>query len=172
LRKLKSGEGGSDGKPFSDDYYAATKRVDALLRIEVDKLKKELGADTSIQQPQSALVGTHLVLDLLERHQKDWRPSIRHIDAVTQGMGKSTGSESVRVTVTLVLLADSTVAAVSNYEAMLNELKLQPWHKKSERSNVVSLANDKGVLIERMPIEVDVSVYYEQQRQNALEAAQ
>lgn len=172
LRKLKSGEGGSDGKPFSDDYYAATKRVDALLRIEVDKLKKELGADTSIQQPQSALVGTHLVLDLLERHQKDWRPSIRHIDAVTQGMGKSTGSESVRVTVTLVLLADSTVAAVSNYEALLNELKLQPWHKKSERSNLVSLGNDKGVLIERMPIEVDVSVYYEQQRQNALEAAQ
>lgn len=172
LRKLKSGEGGSDGKPFSADYYAATKRVDALLRIEVDKLKKELGADTSIQQPQSALVGTHLVLDLLERHQEDWRPSIRHIDAVTQGMGKSTGSESVRVTMTLVLLADSTVAAVSNYEALLNELKLQPWHKKSERSNLVSLGNDKGVLIERMPIEVDVSVYYEQQRQNALEAAQ
>ena len=172
LRKLKSGEGGSDGKPFRDDYYAATKRVDALLRIEVDKLKKELGADTSIQQPQSALVGTHLVLDLLERHQADWRPSIRHIDAVTQGMGKSTGSESVRVTLTLVLLADSTVAAVSNYEALLNELKLQPWHKKSERSNLVSLGNDKGVLIERMPIEVDVSVYYEQQRQNALEAAQ
>jgi hypothetical protein len=172
LKKLDSGEGGADGKPFSDDYYAATKRVDALLRIEVAKLKKDLGTDASLQQPQSALVGTHLVLDLLEGHQKDWRPSIRHIDAVTQGMGKSSGSESVRVTVTLVLLADSTVAAVSNYEAMLNELKLQPWHKKSERSNVVSLANDKGVLIERMPIEVDVSVYYEQQRQNALEAAQ
>lgn len=172
LKKLDGGEGGADGKPFSDDYYAATKRVDALLRTEVAKLKKDIGADTSIQQPQSALVGTHLVLDLLEGHQKDWRPSIRHIDAVTQGMGKSSGSESVRVTVTLVLLADSTVAAVSNYEALLNELKLQPWHKNSERSNVVSLANDKGVLIERMPIEVDVSVYYEQQRQNALEAAQ
>ncbi|HIK60622.1 MAG TPA: hypothetical protein EYF98_08010 [Planctomycetes bacterium] len=172
LKKLEGGEGGSDGKPFSDDYYAATKRVDALLRTEVAKLKKELGADTSIQQPQSALVGTHLVLDLLEEHQKDWRPSIRHIDAVTQGMGKSTRSESVKVTVTLVLLADSVQAAASNYEALLNELKLQPWHKNSTRSNVVSLANDKGLLIERLPIEVDVSVYYEQQRQDALEAAQ
>ena len=63
-------------------------------------------------------------------------------------------------------------AAASNYEAMLNELKLQPWHKNSTRSNVVSLENDKGLLIERLPIEVDVSVYYDQQRREALEAAQ
>jgi Tfp pilus assembly PilM family ATPase len=172
LQKLEAGEGGSDGKPFSDDYFAATKRIDALLRTEVARLKKELGADTSIEQPQSALVGTHLVLDLLEGHQKDWRPSIRHIDALTQGMGKSSGSESVRVTVTLVLLADSVQAAASNYEALLNELKLQPWHINSTRSAVVSLENDKGLLIERLPIEVDVSVYYEQQRRDALEAAQ
>jgi hypothetical protein len=69
-------------------------------------------------------------------------------------------------------LADTVQEAASNYEALLNELKLQPWHKNSTRSNVVSLANDKGLLIERLPIEVDVSVYYEQQRRNALEAAQ
>ena len=172
LQKLEAGEGGSDGKPFSDDYLAATKRIDALLRTEVANLKKELGADTSIEQPQSALVGAHLVLDLLEGHQKDWRPSIRHFDAVTQGMGKSSGSESVRVTVTLVLLAESVQAAASNYEALLNELKLQPWHINSTRSNVVSLENDKGLLIERLPVEVDVSVFYEQQRRDALEAAQ
>ena len=172
VKKLQAGEGGSDGKPFSDDYYGATKRIDGLLRDEVAKLKKELGADTSIEQPQSALVGAHLVLDLLEKHQKDWHPSIRHIDAVTQGMGKSSGSESVRVTVTLVLLAEDIQAAASNYEALLNELKLQPWHKNSTRSNVVSLENDKGLLIERLPIEVDVSVYYDQQRREALEAAQ
>ena len=73
---------------------------------------------------------------------------------------------------TLVFLADSALAAASHYDDMLIELKQQPWHKSSTRSNVVSLENDKGLLIERMPIEVDVSVYYEQQRQRALGAAQ
>jgi hypothetical protein len=71
-----------------------------------------------------------------------------------------------------VLLAENVQTAASNYEALLNELKLQPWHKNSTRSNVVSLENDKGLLIERLPIEVDVSVYYDQQRREALEAAQ
>jgi Tfp pilus assembly PilM family ATPase len=170
--KLKAEQKGAVPKVFTLDNLAAIKRIDTLLRREVGDLKKELGTDTSYEQPQSALVGAHLVLDLLEGHQKDWRPSIRHIDAITQGMGKSGKSESVRVTLSLVFLADSALAAASHYDDMLIELKKQPWHKSSTRSNVISLENDKGLLIERMPIEVDVSVYYEQQRQRALGAAQ
>ncbi len=172
VTKLEDGVAGADGVPLNEDYLAATKRIDALLRREVADLKIELGADASLKQPQSALVGAHLILDLLDQHKDTWRPSIRKLEATTLNMAKSSQDEYVRIKLSMVLLAENAQTAASNYEALLTELSQQPWYKSHTRSNVVTLNNDQGLFIDNMPIDVDVSMFYEQQRLQALEASQ
>ena len=153
----------------SVDPYDALKRIDAMLRTHIHDLKKELGEDASIEQPQSALVGAHLVLEVLEQNQKEWRPSLRMVQAVNQPK-RGNRPESVKVTMDIVFLADDQATATANYEAFRQAIGQQYWFQDWPLENIEPLESGHevdGISIVGADITVNVDAYYKKQRAEA-----
>ena len=130
------------------------------LEAETKKLEKDLGQDTEIPQPQSALTALTLVLDVLEKQGTDAvRPSIRKITSVYQkARGGSTKSDTVRVSFDITFFADSAALATNFYEQWKRELKQgHPWYVDFEEHSNVPLEDGKGIFLSGIAVVVDVS---------------
>jgi len=142
------------------------RRTRKMLFDKVKELEKDLGQDASIEQPQSAFVGSQLVMGVLEAHQKDWRPAIHKLGAVTEE-GKANRPEQVKVTMDVVFFADNTGKARQNFEAFMNELGTKPWLIEAPDKGTTPLENDQGVMVQGLTVSVDARWYYEQLRKQA-----
>jgi len=128
--------------------------------LEINGLQKDLGisADTAseIPQPQSALRATTLVLGVLSDLGPDvGRYGIRALQADSQN-GRSLQDQSVTIKLDMDFFAESAVKATANYTNFVNALKSKPWCKEFTRRAVDSFG-DKGVSIDGLQVEVDVS---------------
>ena len=142
------------------------RRTRTLLFDQVKKLEKDLGQDASIEQPQSAFVGAQLVMGILDAHQKEWRPAIHKLQAVTEE-GKANRPEQVKVTLDVVFFAESTGKARQNFEAFMNELGTKSWLIEAPDKGTTPLDNDQGVLVQGLTISVNARWYYEELRKQA-----
>lgn len=137
--------------------FEQLQRVKQLLAIDVAKLEKDLGQDKDITQPQSALRGLALVLDLLESEGSDSaRPSLRKVTSTYQ-LGRAGKTDSVRVSFDVTFLAADSVAATEYYERFVKDLKASPWFVSFEPKPNDTLENGQGIYIAGMAVNVDVT---------------
>jgi hypothetical protein len=133
------------------------KRIEQLLTIEIDKLKRDLGHTSTVPPPQSALQALTAVLALMD-DEKDTigRVALRQLSADTQ---RSTGTQDPYVLVKLDIdfFAENDVQATSNYNALEAALKAQPWCVDFEKKANKTLDDNKGIYIEGMEIHVDTT---------------
>lgn len=129
------------------------------LETETKKLEKDLGQDTEIPQPQSALSGLTLVLDVLEKQGTEVaRPSLRKVVSVYQkARGGSTKSDSIRVTFDVTFFADSAALATNFYDAFKRDLKDKPWYVDFEEHTSTPLDDGKGIFLSGISVVVDVN---------------
>jgi hypothetical protein len=132
--------------------------VNFQLKNEIKKLEKDLGQDADLTQPQSALVGSALVLATLEKEVGDGgRPSLRKLQS-TYTIGKQGNSDYVRVVMDVVFFADDTIEATQDYEDFIKATEAQPWCVGSiDRRPTTSNEDGKGILVAGLAVEVDVS---------------
>ncbi|HIG87021.1 MAG TPA: hypothetical protein EYQ25_08260 [Planctomycetes bacterium] len=144
---------------WEGDEYNALDQLVLELQKENLKMEKRLGTHTDFPQPQSAFVAATLVFSVLDANSDKWRPSLRRVDALYQPGRNKNQPETVRVTMDLVFFAEDTVEASRDYEGFLSELKRQSWlHAVEERSSK-DLDDGKGVLVEALPITVNVETW-------------
>jgi hypothetical protein len=130
------------------------------LESETKKLEKDLGQDTEIPQPQSALTGLTLVLDVLEKQGTELaRPSIRKVTSIYQkARGGASKGDSVRVSFDVTFFADSAALATNFYDQFKRELKQgHPWYVDFEEHSSVPLEDGKGIFLSGIAVVVDVN---------------
>ncbi|SRR5260221_6574606 len=139
--------------------YEQMDRLRGLLQGEVKTLEKNLGQDTEIAQPQSALTGLTLVLDVLEKLGTETaRPSLRKVGAAYQRARVSTNKgDTVKITLDVTFFADSPTLATNFYEGFVRELKSKPWFVNFEDRPNQSLEDGKGISLAGIGVIVDVS---------------
>lgn len=140
------------------DPYGALMGVRDMAKRELINLKRQLGQDTAITHPQSALVGAFLVMDVLDKNHKEWRPSVWKLSSETQA--KSGKDEKVVVSLHLVFHGDSTLEATSNFESFTRRLGDIPGFLEAPRVQASSLENGKGVEISNFKVHLNVGVFY------------
>lgn len=143
-------------------YVQSLQYIEGKLKEKVQALQRELGRSTDISQPQSAFVAANLVLGVLEKEEKKWRPSLRKLEAQYE-QSRAGQPDTVRVTLDITFFADSAVVATQNYESFTRALQEQPWFVGIERKKTESLENGRGIHTSGVPITVDVSKYLEAQ---------
>ena len=139
--------------------------INQNLQEKILQIQRDLGQDTGVEQPQSALVGMALVLGVLEEN-KEWRPSLRKLHAIYQP-GKRGKPDSVKVVIDVTFFDDvSSLEATKDYEAFENILETKPWFVELQAKGNDELENGLGIYVRGLPITVDVSKYYAAQRAN------
>ena len=141
----------------SRNLYEQMTFIRSMLSSQQRDLQKRLGHDNELLQPQSALKGTTLVLDLMANNaEKYGRMSFRTVRADYRNSPR--GGDSVSVNLELSFFAESSTKATQNYEAFFADLKEQPWFidVKSSRSDPIQGA-ESGIYLPSVIIDVDVS---------------
>ena len=152
----------------AEDYANRTLKT---LTSKVDELKRDLGQDANIKQPQSAFVGTQLVLDVLASNAEKWRPSIRRIQGTTIPK-KGEVDEFVQVNLRIVFFADSQAQAVGHYEEFIQELEGKPWLTSLPDVGNTPLADGRGIEITSLRIGVNSNWFYDDLRRKVEEQVQ
>ncbi len=127
------------------------------LKRDQKELKKSLGHDQELTQPQSALMGLTLVLDMVaQSDEKYGRISFRKLDSSYRSDPRS--GDHVTVNLEAAWFAESAIKASENYESLLADLKQQPWYMdhKPPRADAFEGA-ENGVYLPSLEIRVDVS---------------
>lgn len=135
--------------------YQQLKDIKVILDKDIRKLEKDLGQDADISQPQSALRGMMLVLDVLDKQATDGRPSLRKVRSSYE-IGRSGKPDSVHVAFDITFFAENSTLATQNYEAFVHDLQSQPWYVSVDGKSNVSLENGKGIYIQNLSFVVDV----------------
>lgn len=139
------------------NLYEQMTFIRSMLSSQQRDLQKRLGHDNELLQPQSALKGTTLVLDLMANNAKKYgRMSFRTVRADYRNSPR--GGDSVSVNLELSFFAESSTKATQNYEAFFADLKEQPWFidVKSSRSDPITGA-ESGIYLPSVIVDVDVS---------------
>jgi hypothetical protein len=130
-------------------------RIRALLKIEIDRLGKELGRVSDIKQPQSALTATSLVMDQFAALGPDARVGIRRVEASFQGQ-QGNKDDFVVVTVDADFFAESPLEATRLREMLESRTKEQPWCLDFEGKSSKPLEGGKGIQVDGLTIQVNV----------------
>lgn len=139
---------------------------DKALKNEILKLQGEVGDIQEVAPPQSAFVAMTLALDVLAKHDGDWRVALRAVKAETQPP-RGGKEEHVKVTLDLTFFAPNTVEATRHFEAFNRVLKEQPWCIEVEERAVRSVEEKnseepgEGIAVDGLPILVNVDKYFE-----------
>jgi hypothetical protein len=152
---------GSDPLQYRVDpeknYFEQMEHIRKLLVIETGKLEKQLGHNSDLAQPQSALQGLTLVLDLLHQGRERYgRISLRSLDA--NYIARAGKQDSVKVDLSVCFFADTSTEATSNYEAFYADLAKQPWYVEFRRPSSEPFEGvETGVFLPNFSVTVDTS---------------
>ena len=130
-------------------------RIRALLKIEIDRLGKELGRVSEIKQPQSALTATALVMDQFAALGPDARIGIRRVEANFQGQ-QGNKEDYVVVTVDADFYGATPLEATRLRETLEGKTKEQPWCLDFEGKSSKPLDGGKGIQVDGLTIQVNV----------------
>jgi hypothetical protein len=137
--------------------FEQLKRTQFMINEEIKKLEKDLGQDAEITQPQSALVGLSLVLDVIGKEMSDSnRPSLRKVQS-TFAAGRQGKPDHVHVVFDVSFFAENPVVATENYENLQKELKKMPWFIEFDTKPSITLEGDKGIFLSGIAVDVAVS---------------
>jgi Tfp pilus assembly PilM family ATPase len=130
-------------------------RIRQLLKIEIERLSKELGQVSDIRQPQSALTATTLVMDLIANMGEDARIGIRRFEA-TYVDGSGNKEDSVTVSLDADFFGPDNLQATQLYNQLEKQIKAQPWCVRFEAKSNKELQNGKGIQADGINIQVNV----------------
>ena len=154
---VKSMEDGSDD-PFQD-----MQRFRQRLNIEINDLKKKLGQNTDVRKPHSAFGALTRVLDVLEGLglEQTGYCSIRDVKSNFRP-GRGTTKDHVEVELKMSFFADSGsqsgVVATTHLDNFRDAVIAEPWCISFPEVKSETLDNGKGVAVENIKIEVDMSI--------------
>jgi Tfp pilus assembly PilM family ATPase len=144
------------GADLERTKFGEIMNIRALLKRDIDRLGKELGQVSEILQPQSALTATTLVMNAIADLGEDARVGIRRLEARYE-YPTSNRPDSVMVTLDADVFGPSTLEATKLYNQMENLFKTKAWCLQFEGKSNKSLEGDKGVQVDGINIQVDVS---------------
>ncbi len=132
--------------------------INTQLLREIKEIEKELnlGAATADDaQPQSALMGSALVLGTMDSMGPDLgRFALRRVQA-DFNPGSGTRADSVEVKLDVDFFGESSVEATRHFNNLKNELGAQVWFVDFENRSLNPF--DEGVYVENMRVIVDVA---------------
>src|SRR5262245_5927410 len=147
----KEAETGADAERTKFDEIM---RVRQLLKIEIDRLSKELGRVSDIRQPQSALTATTLVMSVVAGMGEDARVGIRRFEANYQS-GSGNKDDSVMITIDADFFAPG-LEATRLKDRFEREIKAQPWCVRYESKSSKELPSSSAIQADGISIQVDV----------------
>ena len=151
----KDDPGGAFGNELS--RYDSLSRVRSLIESEIREMRKQLGRDTELKHPQSALKGMSLVLELFSANADNLgRFSIRSVDSRTQRSNQRT-PEHVKVKMDIAFIANTPLEATENYERLVAAFNAQPWALSFVSRTNTPLDDSRGIFLQGIEFDVDVS---------------
>ena len=149
-----------EGYPGDPDRtrYEQLVWIEKMLKQEVLQLEKDLGRDTGIVQPQSALHALTLILVELDKlsEQHGARPSLRKLSSSYQ-VGRSGKPDSVIVKLDMTFFAESAFVATQQFEQFKEQIGSQPWAETPESRSTDPLEDGKGIYLPGLTITIDLS---------------
>ncbi len=128
-----------------------------LLAIDIDRLKRELGQISEVEQPQSALEGLTLVLEVIDGlGEQVGRFGLRGMTANTS-QGRSGQNDYVLVKLDVDFFANDDVVATRHYNDLANALEAERWCQDFERKPTKPIEGGQGIYADGITIQVDVS---------------
>jgi hypothetical protein len=152
---------GTDPPEFRSDptrnRYEQLVFIRDQLKRDQKALKKQLGHDQELTQPQSALRALTLVLDLIAQSDgKYGRISFRKLQSSYHTNPRE--GDSVTIKIEASFFADSSTTATQNYELLFADLKQQPWYVSHETSGSDPITGaESGVYLPNLEIRANLS---------------
>lgn len=138
--------------------YEEIKEISRRIKNEIFTLKKDLGQVSDIDQPQSALEATCLVMGVLRtlKETTDLRFGIRDYKAQYRP-GSGVRGDSVEIILQMDFFSDSSGSATRDYSAVRRAMKAEEWCIEYESKGTTPHDDDKGISADRITIQVDLS---------------
>ena len=130
-------------------------RIRSLLKIEIDRLGKDLGRISEIKQPQSALTAATLVMDQFAALGPDARIGIRSLQASFQNQ-QSNKEDFVVVVLDADFYGATVLDATRLREMLESQTKAQPWCLGFEGKSSKPLDGGKGIQVDGLTVQVNV----------------
>jgi len=143
---------GADGERTK---FEEIMRIRQLLKIEIERLSKELGRISDISQPQSALTASTLVMGVIASMGEEARVGIRRFEANYQS-GTGSKEDSVMITIDADFFAPDNLEATRLSNRFEREVKAQPWCLRYESKSNKELPSGKAIQADGITIQVDV----------------
>jgi hypothetical protein len=143
------------GEDLERTKYEELLEIRRQLKLEIDRLSKELGQVSEIEQPQSALSAATLVMNVIGSMGEGLRMGIRRFEANYQ---HSVANKDDFVTVVLDadFFGENSLEATRSYNQLESQFESQPWCVEFDGKSTKSLEGDKGIQVDGLTIRVDV----------------
>ena len=137
------------------------RRIDQLLTIEIETVKKQLGHISEVTQPQSALEAITTVLDVISNleNKDEVRIGFRTVVADT-AQTRSGNDPYVQVKLDLDFFGEDPLGldATQYYNHLANEMETYPWCTEFARKQSKVLEDGgKGISVEGITIQVNTT---------------
>lgn len=132
-------------------------QVENRLKLEINKLKKELGDSGEIAQPQSSLEALTLVMATIAEFQGDLgRIAVREAKARYSG-SRSGAKDTVEVSLNLSFFKDeSHLSATQAHDQLKRELEAKPWVAEIKPRQLTPFPDNTGVYTDGFTIVCDL----------------
>jgi len=134
--------------------YGEILEIRRQIKNEITRLSKELGQISEVQQPQSALEATVLVLDQLSTLGGGVRFGIRSYQAQYQTSSRE--GDYVTVKMNIDFFGNDSLDATRQYDQLGLRFQEQPWCRLFEGKSSKPLDNEAGIQVDGLTIQVDV----------------
>ena len=125
------------------------------IKRHIDRLSKELGQVSEIEQPQSALAASTLVMNVISEMGSGARIGIRRLEASYQS-GAGNKDDFVIVSLDADFFGENSLEATRAYNQLESQFKSQPWCVEFESKSSKSLVGDRGIQLDGLTIQVNV----------------
>ncbi|MFT4708972.1 MAG: Tfp pilus assembly PilM family ATPase [Planctomycetota bacterium] len=147
----------ADTSPESDDYLAL-RQIELSLNKEIKILKKNLGQDSDIRQPQSAFGAMTRVLNVLDELGEDIGYfAIKEVSSIFR-QARSQTPDMVEVSMNMVFFAENDVVASRNWKRYFDEVESKPWCVEIIGPGTDSLDGNVGISVSGIKVLVDMAV--------------
>jgi hypothetical protein len=143
------------GEVAQERRYDQLATIDGMLRQEILAVQRDMGSDTTITQPMSALEGVTLVLGVLDGLGDGVEGfSIRHVES-TYFSGKGSREDKVLVKLDLTFRGEDTIDATRRFENFLEALREEPWYLEDKPVKQNTLETADGIFLDGFQVSVD-----------------
>lgn len=135
--------------------FEQLRTVDSMLQKEILDKQRELGSDTTMQQPMSALRSSTLLLGVMEELKGTLGPfSIRRLEADYLS-GKGNREDRVVLKLDLVFRGKDSLEATRRYEDFMQTVTSRPWYIEHKAVQENPLETGDGISMEGLQITTD-----------------